>query len=209
MTVLTERALHFTVSLSAPSIVLAALSCGPRVDPPGKGPPSPPNVVVNATGDGQSVSGHIGPEGGVFELSAGGLRLTLPAGTAPSTGLSLALKRESNEGVPAAAARVGDAFRSTPSLLAPSGKRLELRSTALSPLPGSCQHDGARLALEAPPEAGTGDGTHGPALVWQFRPARADGDRVIAEVETLLPVRAVFLCGVSEVAAAASREGTR
>ena len=164
---------------------------------------------MNATGDGQSVSGFIGPDGGVFELATSGLRLTLPAGTAPATGQSLALKRESNEGLPASAARIGDAFRSTPSLQAPSGKRLELRSAPLAPLPGSCQDDGARLALEAPPEAGTGDGTHGPALVWQFRPARAEADRLIAEVETLLPVRAVFLCGVSDGAQSASREGTR
>jgi hypothetical protein len=165
--------------------------------------------VVKATGDGQSVSGYIGPEGGVFELAQNGLRLTLPAGTAAADGKTLALKRESNDGVPAAAARIGDAFRGTPTLSAPSGKWLELRSIALTPLPSTCQNEGATLALEAPPEAGPGDGAHGPALTWQFKPARAETDRLLAELPRLPPVRAVFLCGASKDGQTAATEGTR
>jgi hypothetical protein len=117
------------------------------------------------------------------------------------------LRREPNDGVPAAAAQIGDAFRVSPTLSAPSGKWLELRSSALSPLPGSCQNGGAELALELPPEAGSNDGTSGPALTWQFKPARAEADRVIAELPALPPVRAAFLCGASKGIPTASREG--
>lgn len=195
--------------LVAAPLALAALCCSPRVDPPLFPAPSPPQAAVNATGDGQRVSAHIGPEGGTFELAASGLRLTLPAGTAGPEGLSLTLNRESNDGLPAAAARIGDAFRSAPTLAAPSGKRIELRSVALSPLPSSCQGDGgATLALEAPPEAGPGDGATGPALTWQFKPARAETDRVIAELPALPPVRAVFLCGANGGSQTAT-EGTK
>jgi hypothetical protein len=192
------------------ALAVATLCCGPRVDPPLFPPPPPPQNAVNATGDGQRVSGHIGPEGGSFELAADGLRLTLPAGTAGAEGLSLTLNRESNDGLPAAAARIGDAFRSAPALAAPSGKRLELRSVALSPLPNACQADGgATLALEAPPEAGPADGAHGPALSWQLQAARAEGDRVIAELPSLPTVRAVFLCGAEGSSQTAAREGSR
>ena len=116
--------------------------------------------------------------------------------------------RAESDGVPAAAARIGDAFRSTPSLSAPSGKWLELRSSAVEPLPPPCAEGGAVLALEAPPEAGPGAGTHGPALTWQIQPARAEADRLIADLATLPPVRAVFLCGASEAAGLAAKEGT-
>jgi hypothetical protein len=165
-------------------------------------------VRVNATGDGQRVSGHIGPEGGTFELSSDGLRLALPPGTAGAEGLSLTLTRESNDGLPLADARIGDAFRSTPELSAPSGEWLQLRSVALQPLPSSCQ-SGAMLALEAPPEAGPGDGAHGPALTWQFKPSRAEGDRLLAELPRLPPVRAVFLCGAAADSQTARGVGTR
>lgn len=195
-------------ALTAACIALLSLACGSRVKPASGAPPLPPDVVVNATGDGESVSGHVGPQGGVFELVAGGLRLTLPAGAVPAEGLTLSLMRTENDGLPAAAARIGDAFRSTPSLSGPSGKWLELRSSAVSPLPPACAGGGAALALEAPPEAGPGDGTHGPALSWQLGPARAESDRLIAELATLPAVRAVFLCGASGAAGLPAREGT-
>ena len=110
-------------------------------------------------------------------------------------------------GLPAAAAHLGDAFRATPSLTAPSGRFLELRSVAVVPLPSACSEGGAALALEAPPEAGPGAGSGGPALTWQFHPARVEADRVVVELATLPPVRAAFVCGPDHQTA--FREGTR
>src|SRR5262245_22950305 len=110
-----------------PMIALALLvlaSCSHRVEN-NKGKelaPPPPNVPVIATGNGEIVGGHLGPEGGRLNLGPNGPSVAIPAGTAGPQGMSISLVKGSEAGVPAAGAHIGPPFRASRRLDAPSGK---------------------------------------------------------------------------------------
>ena len=83
-----------------PIIVLALLmlaSCSRGGEnSKGKEPaPTPPSVPVIATGNGDIVGGHLGPEGGRLNLGPSGPSVAIPAGTAGPQGLSISLVQDS------------------------------------------------------------------------------------------------------------------
>jgi hypothetical protein len=180
-------------------IVLALLvlaSCTRGVEPgkDNKPPPVPPGVPVIATGNGEMVGGHLGPEGGRLNLGPGGPSVTIPAGTAGPPGLSLSLVQDSAAGVPAGRARLGPPFRASRLVNPPSGKAIEV-SIALTALPAECAATDLRLAVERPGPAGLTPSPSAPALQWEFEPADVQAGQAVARLPRLWGMRLQFLCG--------------
>jgi hypothetical protein len=182
-----------------PMIALALLvlaSCSHRVeDNKGNEPaPPPPNVPVIATGNGEIVGGHLGPEGGRLNLGPSGPSVAIPAGTAGPQGLSISLVKDSEAGVPAGGAHIGPPFRVSRRLDAPSGKAIEV-SIALTALPAGCAASDLMLAIETPGNTGLTPSTSTPALQWAFERADMQAGQAVARLPRLWGMRLQFLCG--------------
>jgi hypothetical protein len=174
-------------------IVLALLALASCTD--GKGnqpPPAPPSMPVIATGNGEIVAGHLGPQGGRLDLGPRGPSVAIPAGTAGPQGLSLSLVQDSADGVPTRGERIGPPFRASRPLDAPSGTTIEV-SIAFTALPAGCAPSSLRLAIERPGSAGPA--TSAPALQWEFERADAQAGRAVARLPRLWGMRLQFLCG--------------
>ena len=178
-------------------IVLALLvlaSCS-RGGENGKEPaPTPPSVPVIATGNGDIVGGHLGPEGGRLNLGPGGPSVAIPAGTAGPQGLSVSLVQDSPAGVPAAGAHIGPPFRVSRPLDAPSGKTIEV-SMAFTALPTGCAASDLMLAIETPGNTGLTPSPSTPALQWAFERASMQAGQAVARLPRLWGMRLQFLCG--------------
>jgi hypothetical protein len=180
-------------------VVLALLilaSCS-RVGENGKGQepaPIPPSASVIATGNGEIVGGHLGPEGGRLNLGPSGPSVAIPAGTAGPQGLSISLVKAGEAGVPAAGAHIGPPFRVSRRLDAPSGKAIEV-SIALTALPAGCAASDLRLAIETPWSTGLTPSTSTPALQWAFERANLQAGQAVARLPRLWGMRLQFLCG--------------
>jgi hypothetical protein len=175
-------------------LVLASCSRGGE-NGKGKEPaPTPPSVPVIATGNGEIVGGHLGPEGGRLNLGPGGPSVAIPAGTAGPQGLSVSLVQDSPAGVPAAGAHIGPPFRVSRPLDAPSGKAIEV-SMALTALPTGCAASDLMLAIEAPGNTGLTPSPSAPALQWAFEHATMQAGQAVARLPRLWGMRLQFLCG--------------
>ena len=175
-------------------LVLASCSRGGE-NGKGKEPaPTPPSVPVIATGNGEIVGGHLGPEGGRLNLGPGGPSVAIPAGTAGPQGLSVSLVQDSPAGVPAAGAHIGPPFRVSRPLDAPSGKAIEV-SMALTALPTGCAASDLMLAIETPGNTGLTPSPSAPALQWAFEHASMQAGQAVARLPRLWGMRLQFLCG--------------
>jgi hypothetical protein len=182
-----------------PMIVLALLvlaSCSRRVENNKGNEPAPPSVPVIATGNGEIVGGHLGPEGGRLNLAPSGPSVAIPAGTAGPQGLSISLVKDSEAGVPSGGAHIGPPFRVSPPLNPPSGKAIEV-SMARTALPAGCAASDLRLAIETPGNTGLTPSPSAPALQWEFERVDVDtqAGQAVARLPRLWGMRLQFLCG--------------
>lgn len=178
-----------------PMLVLALLALTSCSDSKGNKPsPAPPSVPVIATGNGEIVGGHLGPEGGRLDLGPGGPSVALPAGTAGPQGLSISLVQDSAAGVPARGAPIGPPFRASRPLNPPSGKSIEV-SIALTALPAECAAADLMLAIERPGHAGLTPSPSAPALAWEFERAEAQAGQAVVRLPRLWGMRLQFRCG--------------
>lgn len=180
-----------------PMIALALLvlaSCSHRVENRYEPAPLPPSVPVIATGNGEIVGGHLGPEGGRLNLAPNGPSVTIPAGTARPQGLSISLVKDSEAGVPAGGVHIGPPFRVSRPLNPPSGQAIEV-SIALTTLPAGCAASDLRLAIETPGNTGLTPSPSTPALQWEFAPADTQAGQAVARLPRLWGMRLQFLCG--------------
>jgi len=172
--------------------LLVLASCSRGVE--NKNEPAPPSVPVIATGNGEIVGGHLGPEGGRLNLGPGGPSVAIPAGTAGPQGLSISLVQDSAPGVPAAGAHIGPPFRVSRPLNPPSGKVIEV-SIALTAFPAGCAASDLMLAIETPGNTGLTPSPSAPALQWEFERADMQASQAVARLPRLWGMRLQFLCG--------------
>jgi hypothetical protein len=180
-----------------PMIVLALVvlaSCSRGVENNKGNAPAPPSVPVIATGNGEIVGGHLGPEGGRLNLGPSGPSVAIPAGTAGPQGLSISLVQDSEAGVPAGGAPIGPPFRASRPLNPPSGKAIEV-SIALTALPAGCAASELMLAVETPGATGLTPSTSAPALQWEFERVDTQAGQAVARLPRLWGMRLQFLCG--------------
>jgi len=175
-------------------LVLASCSRGGENSKGQEPAPTPPGGPVIATGNGEIVGGHLGPEGGRLNLGPSGPSVAIPADTAGPQGLSISLVKDSEAGVPAEGVRVGPPFRVSRPLNPPSGKAIEV-SIALTALPAGCAASDLRLAIETPANTGLTPGTSTPALQWEFARADTQAGQAVARLPRLWGMRLQFLCG--------------
>ena len=183
--------------LSMIGLVLLMLAHCSRGGENGKGKepaPTPPSVPVIATGNGEIVGGHLGPEGGRLNLGPGGPSVAIPAGTAGPQGLSVSLVKDSEAGVPAGGTHIGPLFRVSRPLEPPSGKAIEV-SIALTALPAGCAAADLMLAIETPGNTGLTPSPSAPALQWAFERADMQAGQAVARLPRLWGMRLQFLCG--------------
>lgn len=180
---------HLHRTLLRTSLLWGLSACGPQELGPARPPPPPPAASVVATGDGDVVAVHLGPEGARLQLAANGPSLVVPKDTAPAAGLSLSMLREPTAVAPGARA-LGSAFRVSRTLLPPSGSWLLVISTPLAEGEQSCAPEALRLALQGPAQVGPSDGP----LTWHFEPAKRVGDVAESQLVKLEPRTMQFVC---------------
>jgi hypothetical protein len=154
----------------------------------------PPSAPVIATGNGEIVGGHLGPEGGRLNLGPSGPSVAIPAGTAGSQGLSISLVKDNEAGVPDGGVHIGPPFRVSRPLNPPSGKAIEV-SIALMALPAACAASDLMLAIETPGNPGLTPSPSTPALQWEFARADIQAGQAVARLPRLWGMRLQFLCG--------------
>ena len=194
---------RFSASHSAAvaALTLYVSGCGGS-QPPDPKPAPPPETAVIATGNGELVSGTLGPRGGRLNLANDGPSIEIPIDEARKDGLSISMRKD-EPFTPPSGTRLGDSFRVTLALDPPSGKSFEVFSAGVTELPPGCTESNIELGVERPGTVGPADGASSPALEWDYVPATfapsqwalRPVSRATSSVPRLWPHRLQFLCG--------------